>query len=332
MLRRLGTSLQAGLDPVRIWQREASGGPDAHYRRVAAAILNHLQQGGSLAEAMHQAGDYFPPLVVELVRVGEESGRLAEVCLELAEHFEYVLQVRRSFLASITWPVLQLLAALGVIGLLILLIGMFDLPDILGLGLKGPGGCAIYLGVLFGLGFGGWLLYRWGKAGAPWLRPLKRLLWQVPGLGRFLELLALSRLAWSLSLVLNTDMDLRRALPLALRSTGTDRYTRHIDAVVEAVVQGKSLSEALEQTGEFPVDFLDVVHVGETSGQLPESLDRLARTYQDQVQRMMQVVSTVGTFVVMVLVGLVLVGMIWALASKTLVPYYRTIQELSQPP
>ncbi len=332
MLRRVGTALQAGLDPVRIWQREASGGPDAAYRRAASAILHELQQGGTLAQGMEKSGRYFPSLVMELVRVGEESGRLAEVCLQLADHFDHVLQVRRSFLASITWPVLQLLAALGVIGFLILIIGMFDLPDILGLGLRGPAGCMIYLGFLFAVSFGSWLLYRWGKVGAPWLEPLKRLVWRVPGLGRFLELLALSRLAWSLGLVLDTDMDLRRALPLALRSTGSDRYTRHIEVVVEAVVQGRSLTEALEATGAFPADFLDVVHVGETSGQLPESLHRLAQTYQDQVQRMMQVVGTVGAFAVMILVGLVLVGMIWAIASKTLIPYYNTIQDLSQPP
>ncbi len=330
LLRRVGTSLRAGLDPVRIWQRESSSLPTPGLRQAAAQVALQLGQG----QAMHQAlrsQRLFPELVVELIQVGEESGHLAEVCLQLADHYDTVLKVRRAFLAAITWPVLELAAALGVVGFLILIIGMFDLPDILGLGLRGPGGCMIYLGVLVGGFLLGWGLWRWARRGPAWARALGDLLARVPGLGRFLELLALSRLAWALSLVLNTNMDLRRAVPLALKATGRHRYFKQSSSVVQAIEQGRSLTEALQATGVFPADFLDVVAVGEQSGQLPESMAQLAQTYNDQVHRMMHIIGTIGAFVVMVVVGLVIIGMIWALISHTLLPYYRQIQELSQP-
>lgn len=79
-----------------------------------------------------------------MVDVGEKTGRLDEVFIRLAEHYDHVLDLQRTFLQGIAWPMVQLIAALGVIGLLIWIMGI--LPegidgkpiDILGLGSSAP--------------------------------------------------------------------------------------------------------------------------------------------------------------------------------------------------
>ena len=76
-------------------------------------------------------------MMTTMTRVGEETGKLERSMLTLSEHFQHQIATRRWFLSSITWPALQLVAAIGVISLLILIMGMFDMSDVLGLGLEG---------------------------------------------------------------------------------------------------------------------------------------------------------------------------------------------------
>ena len=65
-----------------------------------------------------------------------------------------------------------------------------------------------------------------------WTRPLQRALIQLPAVGMRSQRIALARVAWALHLTLNVDMDLRRIVPLVLRTTGNDYYIRHTDQIV----------------------------------------------------------------------------------------------------
>ena len=64
-----------------------------------------------MARAMLDSGKYFPPLLVQMVHVGESSGRLDRTLLELAEHYDHRISTRNEFLRGIAWPVIELLMA-----------------------------------------------------------------------------------------------------------------------------------------------------------------------------------------------------------------------------
>ena len=100
-----------------------------------------------------RTGGYFPDFFRQLFAVGEESGHLPEVCRQLADYYELRLQLRRTLISSLTWPIAQLIIALGVVGLLIWLMGAIPQlakqnTDLLGFGLRGNSGLLIYLAVL----------------------------------------------------------------------------------------------------------------------------------------------------------------------------------------
>src|SRR5437773_7089593 len=116
LCRRLGTALGAGVDIRRVWEREAQGHGSPTLRARMMRISDELIRGESLTEAVSVTGSYFPPLFRELVGVGEQTGNLAEVFLGLADHYDHQVQMRRAFVSWITWPMFQLVAALGVIG------------------------------------------------------------------------------------------------------------------------------------------------------------------------------------------------------------------------
>lgn len=333
--RRVGTALAAGVDILRVWEREGQGhGPSALRSRVLG-ISDELIRGKSLGEALQTTGSYFPPLVHELVRVGEQTGNLAEVLISLADHYDHQVQLRRAFLTSITWPMFQLFAALGVIGLVIWIMGFLPTAngqqiDILGLGLVGESGLLIYvcfLGAVAGVIF--WV-YQAMRRGMLWTRGLERLVQRIPVIGRFLEILALSRLAWTMHLTFNTSMDLRAAIPLCLRSTHHSQFIEAEQGIVEEAVSGRPLYESFAQAGVFPGDFLDALDVGERTGRIPESMAHLAEQYRDQARRMMQTLTVAGGFAVGALVGLMIIGVIVMMLKQTLFPYYDTINELTR--
>ena len=70
-----------------------------------------VNQGGTLSAGLTATGDFFPPLFREMVLVGEQSGHLGEVLKQLANHYQNQLTLRRNFLASITWPAIELFLA-----------------------------------------------------------------------------------------------------------------------------------------------------------------------------------------------------------------------------
>ncbi|MFP6576312.1 MAG: type II secretion system F family protein, partial [Pirellulaceae bacterium] len=85
MCRQIGVALRAGLDIRKVWQHEAQRGSQGHQHR-AQQVLDQINDGDALAEAMRSVSPYFPALTCDLVEVGETAGRLEEVFQKLADH------------------------------------------------------------------------------------------------------------------------------------------------------------------------------------------------------------------------------------------------------
>ncbi len=314
LCRRLSIAMTSGIDARRVWQREATSRPSPRTRGPLLQISAAVDRGASTSDAIAATGEFFPALVRELVEVGEQSGHLAEVFRHLAEHYEHQVRLRRMFLAGIAWPMIQLIAALGVIGLLIFVMGVIGSGDPLGIGLKGPSGLVVYGLFLAAISAGAVFVFQAARRGLVWTKPLQRAVLAVPGLGRAVEILCLAQFAWSLQLTLEAGMDVLRALPLSLRSTRNARYTDHADEVVASLRRGNEIADALHATGAFPAELLDAVEVGERSGRLPEALASLSKNYQDQAQKAMATLTVLATFAVWAGVALVIIAMIFRLA------------------
>lgn len=314
--RRLGTSLEAGIDLRKVLTREATATSRRALGRQCETLRADVQRGHSLSDALERTGEFFPPLFREMVRVGEETGKLPEVCRHLAEHYDLQVQMRRNFLAAITWPMMQLTVAVLVVGLVIWILGLIggltgQTTDILGFGLIGNQGVLIYFSIVGVIALAIFVIVRGVVGGHVWARPLQNLILRLPVIGASMRTLALSRLAWSLHLTLDAGMDLRRAIPLALRSTRDPQLIATSEPIVYDVGRGREVAEAMADTGVFPQDFIDVVDVGERSGRLPEQLGILSNQYQDQARRALATITTFAGFGVWLLVAALIILLIF---------------------
>jgi type IV pilus assembly protein PilC len=254
-----------------------------------------------------------------MLGVGEQTGKLDHVLPRLAEYYEHLVQLRRVFLLGIAWPALQLLVAVGVIGLLILALGWVaaftgEQTDVLGFGLVGVPGLIRYLVGIGVVVAAGMVLYRVCTRGAVG-RYAAELLMRMPGLGPNLRMMSLARLCWSLGLALDSGADARQSLRMALTTTGSMYYQRHAADVDLAIRGGSEMHEALRQTGAFPVEFLDAMEVGERSGRTSETLLKLAEDYRDRAKATMTGVTLVATIAVWALVAGVIIALIFRLFS-----------------
>jgi type II secretory pathway component PulF len=319
LCRRLATSLEAGVDARTIWARETERAR-GHTRSQLAGISQAVNRGESLRDALNQTGEFFPVLFREMVAVGEQTGRLDAIFYQMANVCQERLKLRRQFLAVITWPLIELAAAVGLIGFLIWMMGIIrevnpgNNIDPLGLGLIGNRGLAIYVVFVLAVAAIVWIIISAIGRGLAWTRPIQRVVMQIPMLGKALQTLALARLAWSLNVTLQSGMEIRRAIKLSVASTNSAIFTDKIDSIDEEIERGNSIYEAFTQADCFPDDFLDVIAVGERSGKLDDSMAVLSRQYQEQAQFALKTLNSVAAFLVWMIIAAFIIILIFRLA------------------
>jgi type II secretory pathway component PulF len=150
----------------------------------------------------------------------------------------------------------------------------------------------------------------------------------MPVVGGSLQKLALAKMAWALHLTMNVAMDVRRAAGLALRATGNDYYARHAEEVSASLKSGMPLAQSLARTGVFPADFIDTLAVGEDSGQIVESMERLADRYEEEAEAAVRVLAVIAGALVFALVAAVIIWLIFRLFNWYMSPIREALEML----
>jgi len=309
--KSLATMLHAGVSLLKALDTLAKRTGNARCRRNLMDVRQQVQQGTDIAAAMRAQGRYFPDLTIDMIHVGEQTGQLPEVLDRLADHYENNVRLRRTFLGLIAWPVIQLVAAILIVGFLIWILGIIaetrgggDPPrDILGLGLLGTRGAVIWFTGSFGTIFGVLAGYFIASNVFRQQRALDSLLLAIPVVGGCMRSFAIARFSWAFALTQQTGMPIARCLDASLRATNNGAFAGASRGVQDDVLGGEELSTALGATHLFPDDYLQMVQVAETSGTVPETLQRLSPQFEDSARRSLVILATVAGWAVWVVVA-----------------------------
>ena len=309
--QRVGTALRSGIEMRRVWEietRHASGLLRPHMEQ----ILNRVSAGDPVADAMRSQDGFFPPMFVQMVEVGETTGKLDEVLLRLAEHYQHQQEMRRNFWIGVAWPLFELIFAVLIIAFLIFILGVIgEGMTIFGIPM-GPTTAMIWLmGCLFiatFIGLAAHALSRGYFGPGPVLLAMR-----IPVLGKCLESLALSRLTWSLALALDSGMDARRAAELSLRSAQNPYYESALASVLASIRANREFHDSFRDAGVFPEDFVNSVEAAEIAGATTESLLRLAKEYEDRSRTSLKILTAIATVVVTLLVFALMIAAIFTL-------------------
>lgn len=280
LLRRVSLALAAGIDIRRTWSGELQRAP-ARWRPALAAVSAGIEAGEGLAEAMGRAGESFPPLVRGMAAVGDRTGHEAEALRDVANVLDHAERTRRSLLQSLIRPALQLLLAVAVVGWFIFMGG-----DLLGLGLKGPRGLAVYctavaIAAVVGAVAVRWMLSSWRRRGV-----VRFIVDRVPLLGRAGR--AAEAAAWCRAAALAGAAGLDAGRLVSLASAVAPGMAIPLDRLEERLRRGATLAEALESSGRIPAGIVRAVGVGELTGSVPEVLERHAGEFDDDARRSLE--------------------------------------------
>lgn len=319
--RRMGVALHAGVDILRILESETKTGSPQH-REVMKRIHEKVRDGNSLSRAMLDEKKVFPPLLIQLLHAAELGGRMESMFLTMADYYEDLIRTRSYFLGQITMPVIQLVIAITIIGLVILILGMINSGneiayDAAGLGLKGMSGFAIYCLVVGSIASVSALvifaiLKNWFNLHKK-LMPIAR---RIPTLGTALTTLAVARFSMTLSMLLNAGVEARRSLKQAFLATGNHYFVGGMDTALAEIEKGNSFGDAVDASGVFPDEFLEMLRTGELSGTETESLDHLAHIFQDRAKAALKMLATIVSTIIWLAVTILIAAFIIRLAMQ----------------
>ncbi len=310
---QLGVMTEAGV-PLRralATLRRVSRGS---LRRVTGAISDDLAAGRTFTEAIDRCGRAFPVLARNLVLVGERTGNLEEVLKGLSEYYELQQRIIRRMLSKMILPLLQYVFAIAVLAAVAWIRqSLLDQPP------KGFLGSPLgILAVGWGLLPGGWLAYLLVTRVLGGARPVHEFLLRIPVLRRVMRSFAIGRFSWCMALCMDSAVSVRDALALSLRATGNRAFAARERAISGKVASGGTLSEALAETRLFPLEFIEIVAVGEESGKLSESFRRQADNHFEDAGASATALAMVAAGALWVLVAAFIVYQIFLMFSQYL--------------
>ncbi len=318
MCRMLRTGLDAGLPIVRVFRQQADRGAYAT-RPLLNRIATRLADGDGLADALEPERGSLPPLFVSMLAVGEETGNLGLTLRELEEYFDQMHKLRRMFISQIAWPAFQLVAAIGVITLLLLVQGWLNLPDLLGFGV-GIRGVIIWLSLVFLVAVIGYLIYTGTTRQLRFLAPVERFILALPGIGGTLRAVLLSRFCMGAKLALGAGISTKRAMQLSFEAAGSSLFNQSFEHAKKGIKRGETVHEVLSRCSVFPQDLLEIVQVGEEAGSLPETLGKQAVNFQEDAAIRLKLLTQSSALLVYFLVAALLIVLIFRIFSKAYEP------------
>ena len=318
--RSLATMLHSGVNILKAFQVAGGKSTYPQLRQISAEIVDELRKGTDVASAMRDRNGAFPELMIDRVHVADQTGSLPEVLKALADHYDNLVRLRRTFLGAIAFPIVQLLAAILIIAFLIWILGMIasnsgDKPfDILGLGLTGTTGALAWLGGCFGVALLGTFSYFFLVNGLKGRTFVHSALLRIPVIGGCLRSFALARFSWAFALTQQAGMSINPSLESSLKATGNGAFAAATPMVTAMISAGEDLSFALDETHLFPREYLELVRVGEATGTVPETLERLSPQLEEQARRSLSAMTAVLAWVIWGMVATMIIFFIFRIA------------------
>ncbi len=312
--RTMSRMLEAGVDIRKALKSSSTRAGDSRLTAALDRIRRSVSDGNSLAESLAETDPLFPPLFRDLVHVGELTGNMPEVFQSLARYYETRIKQLQSLRSAITWPVIQLVAAVCIIGLLIFILGLLPPAgpdgkpfDVTGLGLSGTSGALTWIGTWAALAIGGWVFWKYTRNNLVSREAVDPLLLQVPVIGACLRDFAVSRFAWCFALTQKSGMSIQPSLECSLKAAENGAFTKAGAWIWRDLSEGETLTDALAGSRLFSTEFIQFVATAEETGTVPEQLDRLSHLFEEQAQRSMARLTSVFT------------GLVWFMTAGLIV-------------
>lgn len=323
--RQLGTMLGSGIPLTESLRAMIEQAQDRRSETVFREIREAVNQGSSLADALSQHPGYFNDLYVNMVRAGEATGNVDVVLSRLADYLQYQRTIRRKVVSAMTYPVMMIgLGFLVVTALLTFVVPRItEMLEDTGQALPTPTRILIaisdgfrdywLLGAL-AIGAISFFIERVYKKNEKGRLRIDRFLLGMPILGDVLLKQAVSRFTRTLSTLLQSGVNAVQSLEITGNVIQNRVISDATDHIRKRIVEGTDIATPLRATEVFPPVVTYMVAVGEQAGELEQMLDRIADSYDEEIEiateRMTSVLEPIMIVGLAIVVGFIVISIV----------------------
>ena len=322
--RQLATMITAGVPMVQSLDIIAKGHENPAMQDLVTAIKNHVEAGNSLADALAQHPRYFDDLFVSLVEAGEQSGSLESLLDKIATYKEKTEAIKAKIKKAMFYPISVLVIALIVSAiLLIFVVPTFEeLFKDFGADLPAFTTFVIHLSefmqqwwwIIFGAIIIGVYTFTFVHRRSENFRSrIDQLLLKLPVFGPVFEKSAIARFARTLATMFAAGVPLVEALNSVAGATGNSVYQKATLQIRDDTTTGMQIQQAIRNTGIFPNMVVQMVAIGEESGSLDQMLSKVADFYEEEVDNMVDSLSSMLEPLIMAILGVLIGGLVIAM-------------------
>lgn len=333
--RQIATLFEAGVSALKAFRLLAAENDNKELQRQLTGVADDIESGVSLSDALSKRPDLFSPFYVNMVKAGEESGKLNESFLYLADYLDRDYELRQKVKKALTYPMF-------VVGtFIVIMVGMFvfvipkmaamfadqgaELPMITKIVLGTSEIFVKYWLIVFPVMIiGGWLFYRWMQT-EEGQRKVDEIKTKTPVFKNLYQRIFLTRLADNMHTMLSSGVPIVRSIDITSAVVDNVVYKELLKRVSAKVQSGVAFSKALYEEPLVPNILVQMVRIGEETGELGYILKNLATFYKRELDTAID--NVIGLIEPAMIVGLGLgVGV---LVSSVLLPMYSLSASIS---
>lgn len=332
--RQLADLLRAGVPLMRaltVLKRQTA---NPRLAAIVNQISEDVSRGSELTTALSRYPKVFSPLVIAMVRAGEQGGFLEDVLTRVAVFTEKSVELKSRVLSAMAYPIfLTVVGLVAVVLLVVLFVPRFE-PMFAGLGTTLPAPTRILLAVSNFMGRTWWAvagaILLAGVALARYLATpngklaLDRWKLRVPAVGPVFNGLATSRFTRTLGTLLKSGVPILQALRISRDAANNLVFAGEIDRALAGVKEGQGLGHQLGYKGPFEPMVVDMIVVGEETGNLDQVLVDMADSYEHRVDRRVTTLVTLLEPVMLVLIA----GQVGFIVMAMLLPVFTMSTQL----
>ncbi|WP_130472556.1 type II secretion system F family protein [Candidatus Magnetaquicoccus inordinatus] len=293
--RELATLVDAGMDVGRAIRLMAELSDNPRLGKSLRLVMERIHDGDTLSKALESQPENYPPLFVNMVRAGEVGGNLAMALGELSSFLERAEEIRSKTKSALVYPYIMLFMMGGSLAVLFgMVLPQFE-PLFKDAGDKLPFLTQILMGISHGfrnygkVGFvlflliflGGRVLFRQPKIRKKW----HLILLNSSLVGDVIVKFEVARFSRTFATLMKNGVETMKAMSMSIATMGNLVLAEAMLEVQKGLSMGDGLSKALEKKGIFPSRVIQLLRIGEETGQLNEMLERIGSIYEKEVER-----------------------------------------------
>jgi len=320
----LGDLLDAGLQLEGALKMMEQRSEASSIKAVSESLRHQVREGISLSRALKVASSSFSDLYCNLVAAGEVSGALGSILQRQVVYLKKLSDLKARVIQALIYPMFVTGAGILLMGLFVVV--LVPQLEMLFKTQKPPLITQLLLGASRFLVQWGWMVLAMVALGgiAFWQavqKPAGRLWWdqakvKIPVAGPVLEAAFYAQFSQTLANLLGNGVTLLQAMQLVSRATPNSFFRVRLEKAAEQIAEGYSLSRALRQVGGFADTFLDLVAVGEQTGELAKALDKAGARYEKEMDRRIQKITALIQPVIIVVIALVVGAVVYSIITS----------------